>query len=143
YPRQQSGTDAKIDTKTETKTGTKTSAFKNHTAILFVHWACLQNWRCRRGAILPAQEWPGQSTRAHEKVLLGGSQGGKMVGPLRAIARFCEKKIGWNRIGVLLSLTIIAVAADVLFHSLRNLDVDAVIAALKATEYIDVAAAAL
>ena len=56
-----------------------------------------------------------------------------MVGPLRAIARFCEKKIGWNRIGVLLSLTIIAVAADVLFHLLRNLDFDAVIAAIKAT----------
>jgi hypothetical protein len=66
-----------------------------------------------------------------------------MVGPLRAIARFCEKKIGWNRIGVLLSLTIIAVAADVLFHSLRNLDFDAVIAAVKATEYRDVALAAL
>jgi len=66
-----------------------------------------------------------------------------MVGPLRAIARFCEKKIGWNRIGVLLSLTIIAVAADVLFHLLRNLDFDAVIAAIKATKYIDVAAAAL
>jgi uncharacterized membrane protein YbhN (UPF0104 family) len=66
-----------------------------------------------------------------------------MAGALRAIARFFEKNIGWNRIGVLLSLTIIAVAADVLFHSLRNLDVDAVIAALKATEYGDVAVAAL
>ena len=29
-----------------------------------------------------------------------------MAGALRAIARFFEKNIGWNRIGVLLSLTI-------------------------------------
>jgi uncharacterized membrane protein YbhN (UPF0104 family) len=66
-----------------------------------------------------------------------------MLDSMRAIARFCQKSIGWNRIGVLLSLTIIVVAADVLFHMLRNLDVDAVVAAIKAIEYQDVAAAAL
>jgi glycosyltransferase 2 family protein len=66
-----------------------------------------------------------------------------MLKSLRAVARFCQVKIGWNRIGVLLSLAIIAVAADVLFHMLRDLDVDAVIAAIKATEYRDFAAAAL
>ncbi len=59
------------------------------------------------------------------------------------MARFFQKTIGWNRIGVLLSLTIIVVAADVLFHMLRHLDVDAVIAAMKAIEYNDVAAAAV
>ena len=66
-----------------------------------------------------------------------------MLDTLRAVARFFQKSIGWNRIGVLLSLTIIAVAAYVLFHMLRNLDVNAVIAAVKAIEYDDVAAAAV
>ena len=66
-----------------------------------------------------------------------------MLKSLRAVAQFFQNNIGWNRIGVLLSLAIIAVAADVLFHTLRHLDVDAVIAAIKATEYKDVAAAAV
>jgi uncharacterized membrane protein YbhN (UPF0104 family) len=66
-----------------------------------------------------------------------------MLNSMRAAARFCQKSIGWNRIGVLLSLTIIVVAADVLFHMLRKLDVDAVVAAIKAIEYGDVAIAGL
>ena len=66
-----------------------------------------------------------------------------MFDSLRAVARFFQKTIGWNRIGVLLSLTIIAVAAFVLFHMLRHLDVNAVITAIKAIEYDDVAAAAV
>ncbi len=66
-----------------------------------------------------------------------------MLDSLRAVARFFQRAIGWNRIGILLSLTIIAVAADVLFHMLRHLDVHAVIAAIKAIEYDDVAAAAV
>ena len=39
-----------------------------------------------------------------------------MLNSLRAVARFFQNNIGWNRIGVLLSLTIIAVAVVVLFH---------------------------
>jgi glycosyltransferase 2 family protein len=66
-----------------------------------------------------------------------------MLKSLRAVARFFQSNIGWNRIGVLLSLTIIAVAAVALFHSLRDLDVDEVIAAVKATEWRHIAAAAL
>ena len=65
-----------------------------------------------------------------------------MLKSLRAVARFFQKNIGWNRIGVLLSLAIIAVAAVVLFHMLRDIDVDEVIAAMKAIEYRDVALAA-
>jgi uncharacterized membrane protein YbhN (UPF0104 family) len=57
-----------------------------------------------------------------------------MLSVLRAVARFFREKIGWNRIGVLLSLSIIAVAVVVLFHTLRNTNVDEVVAALKATE---------
>ena len=65
-----------------------------------------------------------------------------MVNSLRAVARFCQNKIGWNRIGLVLSLTIIAVAMVVLFRMLHDIDVDEVFAALKATEWRHIAAAA-
>jgi uncharacterized membrane protein YbhN (UPF0104 family) len=61
---------------------------------------------------------------------------------LRAVARFFQKTIGWNRIGVLLSVAIISVAAVVLFHMLRDIDTNEVIAALKATKPQHIAAAA-
>ncbi|HEX3708251.1 MAG TPA: lysylphosphatidylglycerol synthase domain-containing protein [Pseudolabrys sp.] len=66
-----------------------------------------------------------------------------MLNRLRAVARFFQVTIGWHRIGVLLSLAIIAVALVVLFHSLRGLDVGQVIAALKATERRNIVAAGL
>src|SRR6185312_13183460 len=56
-----------------------------------------------------------------------------MLSFLRAVARFFRDKIGWNRIGVVLSLAIIAVAAVVLFRTLRDTNIDEVIAALRAT----------
>lgn len=66
-----------------------------------------------------------------------------MFRSLRAIARFFQTKIGWNRIGLLLSITIIAVALYVLLHMLHDLDVAQVIAALKAIEWHRIALAAL
>src|SRR5579872_3422788 len=66
-----------------------------------------------------------------------------MLESLRAGTRFFQNKIGWNRAGLLLSLSIIAVAAMVLFHMLRGIDFDEVIAALKATERRNIAAAAI
>ena len=65
-----------------------------------------------------------------------------MLKSVRAVARFFQNKIGWNRIGVLLSLTIITVAVVVLVRMLRNIDVNDVIAAVKATARRDVVAAA-
>jgi uncharacterized membrane protein YbhN (UPF0104 family) len=65
-----------------------------------------------------------------------------MLNSLRAVARFFQNYIGWNRIGVLLSLAIITVAVVVLVHMLRNINVDEVIAALKATEQRHILAAA-
>ena len=65
-----------------------------------------------------------------------------MLNSLRAGARFFQNHIGWNRIGVLLSLTIIVVAVVVLIHSLRGINVDEVVAAVKATERRHIAAAA-
>jgi uncharacterized membrane protein YbhN (UPF0104 family) len=66
-----------------------------------------------------------------------------MLGFLRAVARFFQTKIGWNRVGFLLSITIIAVALYVLVHMLHDLDVPQVIAALKAVEGHRIALAAL
>ncbi|HMK79861.1 MAG TPA: UPF0104 family protein [Xanthobacteraceae bacterium] len=57
-----------------------------------------------------------------------------MLHPLRATARFIDEKIGWSRIGLALSLVIIASAATVLFRILRGLNVAEVIVALRATD---------
>ena len=66
-----------------------------------------------------------------------------MLNSLRAMARFIQNKIGWNRIGVLLSVTIIAVAAVVLFRMLLEIDINEVYRALRATPLSHIAAAAL
>jgi len=66
-----------------------------------------------------------------------------MSNALRAVARFCQTKIGWNRIGVALSLTIIAVAVVVLYRILHKIEGQEVIDALKATPLHRVAIAAL
>jgi uncharacterized membrane protein YbhN (UPF0104 family) len=65
-----------------------------------------------------------------------------MLNSLRAVARFFQTKIGWNRIGVLLSLAIITVAVVVLVRMLRGIDSDEVYAAVRATEARHIAAAA-
>ena len=65
-----------------------------------------------------------------------------MLKSVRAVARFLQNTIGWNRIGLILSITIISVAGVVLFHMLRDIDTNEVIAALKATEPHHIAAAA-
>jgi glycosyltransferase 2 family protein len=58
-----------------------------------------------------------------------------MVTKLRGTARFFDRKIGLNRIGVALSLTIIAVAVVVLYHILRDIDPDALLDAIEATDW--------
>jgi uncharacterized membrane protein YbhN (UPF0104 family) len=61
---------------------------------------------------------------------------------LRALARFFDQRIGWHRVGVILSVTIIAVAAVVLYRKLHNIDVGKVLTAMTTVEYRDVAVAA-
>jgi uncharacterized membrane protein YbhN (UPF0104 family) len=60
-----------------------------------------------------------------------------------AIARFCDEKIGWNRIGFLISLTIIGIAVVVLYRILRDIEMDEVVQALRDTEKQNIALAAL
>jgi len=66
-----------------------------------------------------------------------------MLHPLRATARLIDEKIGWNRIGLALSLVIIGTALFVLYRMLRGIDVAQVMVALKATDRSDVISAAL
>jgi glycosyltransferase 2 family protein len=58
-----------------------------------------------------------------------------MLTKLRGTARYFDRKIGLSRIGVVLSLTIIAVAVVVLYHILRDIDPDELIDALEATDW--------
>jgi uncharacterized membrane protein YbhN (UPF0104 family) len=62
---------------------------------------------------------------------------------LRAFGRYFEKRIGLHRLGIILSLAIIAVAAVVLYRKLHNINVAKVLTALSTVEYGDVAVSAL
>ncbi len=66
-----------------------------------------------------------------------------MYGELYSFARKFDDKVGWSRVGLALSLSIIAIAAMVLYHTLRNINVSQVIDAIEAVEKHDVARAAL
>src|SRR5688572_275563 len=66
-----------------------------------------------------------------------------MLSALRSAARFFNEKIGWNRVGFALSITIIAIAAAVLYRTLRGIEVREVVDALKATPTGNIALAAL
>jgi glycosyltransferase 2 family protein len=66
-----------------------------------------------------------------------------MYGDLYSFAKSFDEKIGWGRVGVTLSIVIIAVAAMVLYHTLRDIKVNEVISAIEAVEKHDVAGAAL
>ena len=62
---------------------------------------------------------------------------------VRAAVRYCQNNIGWNRIGVVLSLCIIAAALAVLHRMLQGIDVDDVVDAIRGVEPSAVALAAI
>jgi uncharacterized membrane protein YbhN (UPF0104 family) len=62
---------------------------------------------------------------------------------LRAFGRFFEQKIGLHRLGIFLSIIIIAIAAVVLYRKLHNINVSKVLTAMATVEYRDVAISAL
>jgi glycosyltransferase 2 family protein len=64
-------------------------------------------------------------------------------GGLQTFLRFVDLRIGWGRIGVVLSLTIITVASIVLYRMLREIDFEDVIDAVEAVEKHDVVKAAM
>src|SRR5919204_2861324 len=67
----------------------------------------------------------------------------RVLDALHRAAVFCDRKIGWNRIGVALSLTLIAIAAVVLYRILRTIETREVVEALLAANLHNVALAAL
>jgi glycosyltransferase 2 family protein len=67
----------------------------------------------------------------------------KVLEKLNAVARFCDRRIGWNRIGFFLSVTIIAIAGVALYRILRNIEFREVVEALVMTNPRHIALAAL
>jgi len=61
----------------------------------------------------------------------------------RVAADFCDRIIGWNRIGFLVSAIIILIAVVVLVRVLRDIEVSEVVQALRESETRDIAFAAL
>jgi glycosyltransferase 2 family protein len=58
-----------------------------------------------------------------------------MLKTLRGTAQYIERKNGWSRLGIALSLTIIVVAVVVLYHILRTIDLDELLDAIEATDW--------
>ncbi|MFL6822876.1 MAG: lysylphosphatidylglycerol synthase domain-containing protein [Xanthobacteraceae bacterium] len=67
----------------------------------------------------------------------------RVLDALHRAAVFCDQRIGWNRIGLVLSLAIIMVAAVVLYRILRTIDASEVVQALLTADLRNVALAAL
>jgi uncharacterized membrane protein YbhN (UPF0104 family) len=63
-----------------------------------------------------------------------GTEGG-LLKTLRGHARFFDRKIGLRRLGVFISLTMITIAVIVLYRILRDIDPDALIDAIDATDW--------
>jgi uncharacterized membrane protein YbhN (UPF0104 family) len=66
-----------------------------------------------------------------------------MLKLVQALRRFLDEVIGWNRLGFLLSVTIIAIALVVLYRMLQDLDVEEVVDALRSTPPSHIVLAAL
>src|SRR3954447_7270231 len=66
-----------------------------------------------------------------------------MLEVIRRAASFLRQKQILHKLGVAISVTVIAIACYVLYHMLRGIDVDEVIEAIKQTDYSSIALAAL
>src|ERR1700752_1072410 len=73
----------------------------------------------------------------------GSYPGFLMVERLRAASKFIGERIGWNRIGLAISLAIIITAAVVLYRTLHHLNFAELMLALKTFNKRDIAIAAL
>jgi glycosyltransferase 2 family protein len=70
-------------------------------------------------------------------------RGHRVLDALHRAALFLDRKIGWNRIGVVLSVTIIAIAVVALYRILRKINGNEVVEALLTTDWRDIALSAL
>jgi glycosyltransferase 2 family protein len=69
--------------------------------------------------------------------------GVSMLKVMRAIARFLDETVGWNRVGLVISLGIIAIAVTVLYRMLGDLDYAEVMDALRSVPPSHIALAAV
>src|SRR5437016_8891072 len=67
----------------------------------------------------------------------------RMLGAIRAAVRFFKRKIGWHRVGIAISVAIIAIAGIVLYRILRDIAFDEVLDALRDTPAPQVVLASL
>jgi len=58
-----------------------------------------------------------------------------MLTRVRAATQFFKRKVGFSRIGLMLSITIIIIAAIVLYRILREIDVEELVDAIEATDW--------
>lgn len=65
-----------------------------------------------------------------------------MLNALRAVARFFDQRVGWNRLGIGISITVIAIAAFVLYRTLNDIELRDVVKAVTATPTRDAVLAA-
>ena len=72
-----------------------------------------------------------------------GDRERRVLAALHRAAVFCDEKVGWNRIGIVLSVTIIVIAVVVLYRILRTINGSEVVEALITTNGRDIALAAL
>ncbi len=72
-----------------------------------------------------------------------GDRERRVLDTLHRAAVFCDEKVGWNRIGIVVSVTIIVIAAVVLYRILRTINGSEVVEALITTNGRDIALAAL
>src|SRR6202163_223903 len=98
--------------------------------------------RQTRPNVLP-RKWASAPPAVRATIFKMKPSGASMYGGLYSYAKSFDEKIGWSRVGFALSITIIAVAAVVLYQMLRDIDLDDVIEAVEAVEKHDVAKAAL
>jgi glycosyltransferase 2 family protein len=66
-----------------------------------------------------------------------------MLEAIRRAVSFLRQKQVLHKLGVAVSVTVIAIACYVLYHMLRGIDIDEIIEAIKQTEYSSIALAAL
>src|SRR5712675_3653278 len=66
-----------------------------------------------------------------------------MLEAIRRAVSFLRQKQILHKLGVAVSVTVIAIACYVLYHMLRGIDVDEIVEAIKQTDYSSIALAAL
>jgi uncharacterized membrane protein YbhN (UPF0104 family) len=69
--------------------------------------------------------------------------GGVMLDRVRGAARVVDEKIGWGKVGAVISVVIIATAVFVLYRILHDINFNEVIVALKSYQWSDVALSAM